>query len=269
VTKTAELVEMLAPRAGGGGLLVVTGAGVSAASGVPTFRGTDPDAVWANDVMELGTFRYFARDPVGSWSWYLRRFDRTIGSEPNDAHRALSELERREAARGAPFLLVTQNIDTLHEQAGSTALVKVHGSADRVRCARVGCRFGAPEGSLPRAAVDLRAFREAPGVDTLPRCPDCGTPVRQHVLWFDETYDSHADYRFADVLEAAFSADRVLFVGTSFSVGVTDAVLGIARRRRATVLSIDPGAGDAPAGVRRLVARAEEALPEALRAAGA
>jgi NAD-dependent deacetylase len=262
----SDLLDLLAPSGRRGGLLVVTGAGVSLASGIPTFRGTDPDAVWASDVTELGTLGFFERDPVGSWRWYLQRFDRAVGSEPNAAHRALAELEHRCAARGDPFLLVTQNIDTLHEQAGSRALVKVHGSADRVRCARRGCRFGAPAGSLPRDAVDLGAFREAPSEATLPRCPGCRAPVRQHVLWFDETYDSHRDYRFGDVLEAASVVDRVLFVGTSFSVGVTDAVLDLALRRRTSVLSIDPSGAPAPLGVRTLAARAEEALPAALRA---
>jgi NAD-dependent deacetylase len=116
--------------------------------------------------------------------------------------------------------------------------------------------------------VDVDAFRDAPGLDTLPRCPDCRAPIRQHVLWFDETYDSHADYRFHDVLAAASEADRVLFVGTSFSVGVTDAILSLARLRGAAILSLDPGGAPAPPGVRTLRAKAEEALPEALAASG-
>jgi NAD-dependent deacetylase len=259
-----DLADLLAPRAPTGGLVVVTGAGVSAASGIPTFRGTDPDAVWTRDVLALGTFAFFEEDPVESWRWYLSRFDRAVGSAPNPAHLALAALERRMAGRGEPFLLVTQNIDTLHEQAGSRALVKVHGSADRVRCSRVGCRHGAPSGSIPRTEVDLAAFRASPSRETVPRCPACDAPIRQHVLWFDETYDSHDDYRFAEVLAAAAEADRVLFVGTSFSVGVTDAVLGAARWSGARVLSIDPGGGPAPYGVPTLRAKAEDVLPAVL-----
>jgi NAD-dependent deacetylase len=256
-----RLAEFLRPRGRPASIVVVTGAGVSLASGIPTFRGTDPGAVWKRDVTELGTHAYFLEDPVGSWRWYLSRFDLVLHARPNPAHHALAALERWHAGRGGEFLLVTQNVDTLHEAAGSKELVKVHGSADRVRCERDGCRHGAPSGSLPRASFDLASFVADPRPEALPRCPACGSLVRQHVLWFDETYDSHDDYRFRRVTRAADAADLVLFVGTSFSVGVTDAVLRSARFGGAEVLSIDPGEHPAPALVPTLRAKAEEVLP--------
>jgi len=262
----AALARWLGGEGRGGPLLVVTGAGISVASGIPTFRGTDPGAVWKRDVTELGTRAYFESDPVGSWSWYLDRFDRVFGAEPNAAHHALVALERHRASRGEATLLVTQNVDTLHARAGSTALVEVHGRADRVRCARDGCEHGAPDGSLPRVDFDLDAFRRAPSRATLPHCKACGTPVRQHVLWFDETYDSHRDYQFERVLEAASRAARVLFVGTSFSVGVTDAIVRSARIRGAALLSIDPGAEPAPYGIRTIREPSEVILPSAAEA---
>ena len=83
---------------GKGGLLVVTGAGVSVASGIPTFRGNDPGAIWKRDVTELGTRRYFEEDPVGSWRWYLQRFDRVADARPNAAHEAIVDLERQKLA---------------------------------------------------------------------------------------------------------------------------------------------------------------------------
>ena len=73
-------------------MLVVTGAGISLASGIPTFRGRDPGAIWKRDVTELGTFRYFSEEPVGSWRWYLSRFAKTVGAKPNPAHTALVRL---------------------------------------------------------------------------------------------------------------------------------------------------------------------------------
>src|SRR5437868_4107052 len=85
------------------GLLVVTGAGVSLASGIPTFRGADPGATWANEVVEKGTWRYFQQDPVGSWQFYLARFDRAAGARPNAAHHALAALERWHLGRGGRF----------------------------------------------------------------------------------------------------------------------------------------------------------------------
>ena len=248
--------------------LVVTGAGISLASGIPTFRGTDEGAIWSRDVTTLGTLAYFEEDPVGSWRWYLSRFDGVLRAEPNPAHEALVALERASVARGDDFLLVTQNVDTLHERAGSRRLAKVHGSADRVRCARDGCEHGAPTGSLPGDAFDAERFLADPRRGTLTPCPSCGSLLRQHVLWFDELYQSHEDYRFEAVVRAALAADRVLFVGTSFSVGVTDVVLRAALARRAPVLAIDPGEAPLPRGVVRVRAKAEEVLPAAAAVAG-
>jgi NAD-dependent deacetylase len=260
------LVAALRDR-GSRGLLVVTGAGVSVASGIPTFRGNDPGAIWKRDVTELGTRRHFEEDPVGSWRWYMERFDRALAARPNDAHHAIAALERWQAGREAPFLLVTQNVDTLHEQAGSSRVVKVHGSADRVRCSRDGCALGAPRGSLPRASVDLEAFRGEPALAHLPRCPACGALLRQHVLWFDETYDEHADYQLPRVMTAAAEAAVVLFVGTSFSVGITDLLLGAAWRSGALAFAVDPAAPPrATPGVRHLRAPAEGLLPVVVQA---
>ena len=149
-----ELVDDVAAQAGL--LLVVTGAGVSLASGIPTFRGSDPDAVWATDVTELGTNRYFQDDPAGSWAWYLARFGRLADVAPNAAHHALAALERWQRGRGGEFLLVTQNVDRLHAAAGSEALVEVHGRVDRVRCSRQTCALGAPRGSIARADVPTK-----------------------------------------------------------------------------------------------------------------
>jgi NAD-dependent deacetylase len=245
-------------------VLVVTGAGISLASGIPTFRGTDPDAIWSRDVTELGTFAYFESDPVGSWTWYLRRFGGLAGKEPNPAHHAVAEIEKICAREGRAYLLVTQNVDTLHEAAGSKEMVKVHGSADRVRCSRDGCKNGSPTGSMPRSEIDVSALLADPVLANVPRCPECGSFIRQHVLWFDEYYTSHADYEYARVYEAMTRCAVVLFIGTSFSVGLTDNVLSRAKHR-APVWSIDPSGKAPDPKVRVLPAKAEEALPEVVR----
>ncbi len=240
-------------------VLVVTGAGVSLASGIPTFRGKDPGAIWAKDVTELGTVRYFRQQPAGSWSWYLSRFDKVLDAKPNAGHRALVELEQWQLARKGKFLLVTQNVDPLHERAGAKALIKVHGSADRVRCSSQGCALGAPRGSIPRADVDLTAFRADPVDAKVPRCPACGELLRQHVLWFDEYYNGHEDYQWKRVLEASASAALVIFAGTSLSVGVTELVMNAALERAVPVFLVDPAARDTP-GVTAVPVGAELAL---------
>lgn len=256
-------------------LLVVTGAGVSTASGIPTFRGSDPGAVWHHHDVELATSEYFRRDPVGQWRWYLERFASVDAALPNPAHEALRDLEALLVERGVDFLLVTQNIDCLHESAGSRRLIKVHGSSDRLRCAAdQACELAAPYGSLPRRQVELERFRRRPERDTLPRCPSCGGLLRAHVLFFDEYYTGHADYRFDDVERAAATAQMVLFAGTSFAVGVTDLILRQALARHRPMVSIDPAGlpphlapyrrGSEP-GLVALSEPAESALPALVR----
>ncbi len=253
-----------------GPIACVTGAGVSVASGIATFRGSDPEAVWKVQDVELATVDYFRRDPVGQWSWYLERFARVDSARPNAAHRAIARLEGHFRRHRGDFRLVTQNIDTLHESAGSADPIKIHGSADRVRCATAGCDHGAPAGSLERASVDLGAFRRDATLENLPRCQACGDVLRAHVLFFDEYYQEHDDYRFGEAMDLAARASAFLFVGTSFSVGITDIFLRAAAERRAPAFSIDPGLVP-PAGtrVRHVAEPAETALPELARRLGA
>lgn len=243
-------------------LLIVTGAGISLASGIPTFRGSEPGAIWANDVLAKGTHAYFKRNPVESLSWYLSRFTNVLEAAPNPAHHALARLEDQWIERGDPFLLVTQNVDTLHEQAGSSELVKVHGTADRLRCARNRCQFGKPFGSIPRAEVDVDPFLRDPCMETLPRCSVCDDLLRPHVLWFDERYDEHHDYQIDRVVQNARSADLILFIGTSFAVGVTDLVRAYGSERSVPMFSIDPSAHVPDTSVIPIVAKAEDLLPE-------
>lgn len=248
-------------------ILVITGAGVSAPSGLPTFRGDDPDAIWSRDVTEIATFAFFQQNPVASWLWYIRTFGDVESVQPNAAHEAIAALERWQGGNGGDFLLITQNIDTLHEQAGSRRMVKVHGTCNRVRCSRFGCRLGSPAGSLPMAQIDLRKLAEDPRPENLPRCPSCGAVIRPHALLFDEYYREHADYGFDRTQDAAARAEVLLFVGTSFSVGITDLLVRTARARRVPAFSIDPSV-NGPLGVVSIRERAEDVLPAIVRTLG-
>jgi NAD-dependent SIR2 family protein deacetylase len=254
------LIDALAAERGL--VLVLTGAGVSLASGIPTFRGTDEGAVWTRDVTELGTYRFFRRDPVRSWQWYRQRFGTAVGAKPNAAHFAIAELERWHRDRGGQFLLVTQNLDTLHEQAGSAGIAKVHGSADRARCSSPQCPSGSIE-TVAMADLDFAELEREPRVEAIPRCPRCHSLMRPHVLWFDEMYTDHVDYRWPAVTEACGRMGLVLAVGTSFSVGVTDWIGSAANQRRAPMFIVDPTAAPGPPGLRAVHVRekAEELLP--------
>ena len=246
-------------------VVVVTGAGISHASGIATFRGADPDAVWKSHDVSMATGDYFRRDPAGQWQWYLKRFDAVRHAEPNPAHKALVGLTEWLGDNGRSLHLVTQNIDTLHERAGSRDLIKVHGTSDRVRCSRIGCEMGSPVGSLPADEVDFSVFVDDPRPETVPTCPACGSLLRAHVLFFDEYYLEHQDYRFAEVEALAREADLLLFVGTSFSVGVTDLFLQSGRLAGIPMFSIDPTPRRGqPAALTTLTAPAEELLPAVL-----
>lgn len=262
---THQLAEALQAA---GPTLVLTGAGISLASGIPTFRGTDAGAVWASNVMARATRQHFVRDPADTWTWYRERHAQVRAARPNPAHRALVDLERWQTARGGRFLLVTQNIDLLHEAAGSTALVKVHGSIDRARCANETCPSGLT--TVPSADLDFAAFDARPGAATVPRCAACGALMRPHVLWFDESYGSHPAYGWDSVLEACDAMRLVIAIGTSFSVGVTDLIAGEAARRGVPLFVVDPQ-GTAVTG-RRVVGvrdRAEDLLPRVCALIGA
>lgn len=243
------------------GTLVVTGAGVSVASGIAPFRGSDPDAVWNQDVLEKGTFAYFREDVLGSWSWYLGRFASLFDKDPNAGHQALVDIEKWLRSQKHAFTLVTQNIDGLHKAAGSRNVFEIHGTAQRLRCARTGCRYGEPHGSVPFPRAHMDHFKAHPSIDNIPRCVQCGDFLRPHVLWFDEYYTAHSDYRYADLFQRIQGVEVVLFVGTSFSVGITASLIEHAIINQIPMWSIDPCEPDI-ANIQWIQGASEIVLPE-------
>jgi NAD-dependent deacetylase len=196
-------------------VLVLTGAGVSAESGVPTFRG--PEGLWRSFRPEdLATPEAFARDPRLVWEWYAWRREKVGGCAPNAAHRALVALE----AHAPQFLLATQNVDGLHALAGSKRLVELHGSLWRVRC--TGC------GHVAVRREDLG--------DLPPSC-SCGSALRPDVVWFGETLPPEALQR---AFTAAREAEVVLVVGTSSLVHPAAAIPEAALFAGAYVIEVNP-----------------------------
>src|SRR5206468_8132693 len=167
-------------------VLVLTGAGVSAESGIPTFRGKD--GYWRNlDPAKLATPEAFERDPKLVWEWYHERRQRIRSAQPNAAHEAIAKL----AEHANDFLLVTQNVDDLHTRAGISKkkMVQIHGDIFVTRCSR--CDFlyagrgGSPEPPATRAVGRLRSI--APTLENdadVPRCPECDALMRPGVVWF-------------------------------------------------------------------------------------
>ena len=245
-------------------LLILTGAGVSVASGLPTFRGPEPDAVWSRDTTEKGTRAYFQRDPVGSWRWYLPRFEACGAVQPNPGHIAITRIETALLGAGRSCLTVTQNIDGLHVAAGTQNLLEIHGAARKMRCSNRKCEHGEPKGVLPWDDTLFDAFRAEPTMQALPRCPRCRKLLRAHVLWFDERYDGHEDYGMRRFERECRSISCILIAGTSFSVGITDRVLALAEEQGVPAFVVDPGLQVLPLDTKGLVLireRSEVFLP--------
>lgn len=234
--RLAELIRTGAP------VVVLTGSGLSAPSGIPTFRG--PDGLWASYIMEWGTRAKFEEDPEAWWNEFwlpAHVHDRTF--EPNVAHAAISTI-----ARAHPGVcIVTQNIDGLHEKSGVPAaqLAEVHGVASLQKCIRAGCRYASTESitaaplrfaptdpsNPPDRSSTVAAKSERRKLAALPRCPECGKPTMPQSLFFDETYESHAFYQYRRVRRWFERMRALVLVGTSCAVNITlDALEHAARR---------------------------------------
>lgn len=212
-TKAARALLGTAAR-----VAVLTGAGVSAESGIPTFR----DAMsghWARFRPEdLASPAAYARDPDTVWAWYAGRYRDVTAAQPNPAHAALAAFERR---LGEGFLLATQNVDGLHARAGSERLLELHGNLGRARCEVCGAVSALPP---------PEAF-EPP-----PRC-GCGARMRPHIVWFGE----YLDPAVLDRAAAAFAAaDAALVVGTSAHVHPAAGLALETLRAGGAVIEVNP-----------------------------
>ena len=207
----AMLAEVLRSN---GVITVLTGAGISAESGIPTFRG--PEGFWTvgssnYHPQEMATHAMFGRDPEAVWSWYLYRMGLCRNARPNAGHLALVAMEKH---LGERFTLITQNVDNLHIDAGSrpSQTFQIHGNIFRCRCV-AGCSDAVY--ALPDR---LPAKARGETLDEADRgqlaCPGCGGWLRPHVLWFDETYNEQ-HYRFDSAIETAERTDLLITVGTA------------------------------------------------------
>jgi NAD-dependent deacetylase len=196
-------------------ITVLTGAGISADSGVPTFRGTD--GLWRNYRAEdLATPEAFVRDPRLVWEWYNWRRELIAAKQPNPAHHAVVELERR----CARFWLITQNVDGLHRAAGSQRLSEIHGNIWMVRCTACG-----------RVAEN----RDLP-IQILPMCGHCRNLLRPHIVWFGESLAEEDLQRSYAALQ---SSDLCLIIGTSGVVYPAAGFASIAKEAGAFVAEIN------------------------------
>ena len=196
-------------------IAVLTGAGVSAASGIATFRGAE--GLWRTyRAQDLATPQAYARDPQLVWEWYAMRFSKVMSAKPNKAHDLLAELE----VETPTFTLVTQNVDGLHERAGSINIGELHGNLTKSRCERCG--------NLDTLTVNF---------SIPPHCSVCGSRSRPNVVWFGETLPSETFQKAVDAFETAQVA---LIIGTSAVVEPAASLGRLAAQNGAYVIEINP-----------------------------
>lgn len=224
-------------------VVVLTGAGVSAESGVPTFRGKD--GLWHNyRAEELATPQAFRKNPALVWEWYDWRRSIIAKAKPNQGHVIIAAMEKH----FPNFLLITQNVDALHERAGNRKLVELHGNIWKVRCTN--CR-------------QISHLLDVPLTLVPPVCETCGQIVRPHIVWFGENYDQDL-LRIAQ--EAMAAADLVIVVGTSGAVWVPMQLAYLALQSGAYGIEINPNMTEMSSKVQTFIqAEAGKALPELWR----
>ena len=232
---------------------VLTGAGMSAESGVPTFRGAE-GSLWEEfDPITLASPKGWDSDPELVWAWYAWRMGLVRSVEPNAGHVALARWAQRD---GVEVRIATQNVDDLHERGGSEVLAHVHGSLFELRCAECDAPFEGDPGVPTEPVQSLEP----------PLCEECGEYVRPGVVWFGEMLPEGA---FDAAVDACLDADLVLVVGTSGIVYPFASLPDIARGHGVTVVEINPVDTELSLGVDHVWrATAATALPALVDALG-
>ena len=223
---------------GSGKITILTGAGISAESGIPTFRGTE--GFWTigsqnYHPQQMATFAMFSKDPQAVWVWYLYRMGICKKARPNAGHLALAKMESR---LGSRFTLITQNVDNLHILAGNSQprTFQIHGNIFQSRCAAA-CTdeiFPLPDGLDPKQPGDTLTRDERRRL----RCATCGNWIRPHVLWFDETYNER-HFRFDSALETAARTHLLITVGTSGATTLPNHIVNLVNGNGGLMIDIN------------------------------
>ncbi len=226
-------------------IVFLTGAGVSVGSGLPTYRG--PGGLWERgDIARLVEARHLPGSLPGLWRLYSERRRVALAADPNPAHAAIAALQK---SRPDAVTLLTQNVDGLHQRAGSPQVAELHGSAFRTRCTHPHC--------------DLPPFNDAQSYDAVPTCPRCGLPLRPDVVLFGEML-SDTVLRQAQAVLAG--CDIFLAAGTSGFVWPAAAFVQIAAQSGAHTVLVNLEVGDSADEFDEvLLGRAEEVLPGLLK----
>jgi len=218
--------------------MVLTGAGISAESGIPTFRG--PEGYWTIGSQEyqpqkMATLAMFEQQPDAVWQWYLYRLSVCRDAKPNAGHHAIARMEQQ---LGDRFTLVTQNVDNLHLRAGNSPerTLQIHGNITFMRCSK-DCQarlYPLPGKVFPREKEQALSEQDK----MLLRCPDCGARSRPHVLWFDECYDEHY-FKFDTAIRKAQQTDLLIIAGTSGATTLPMHIVTLVHQQGNTIVDIN------------------------------
>jgi NAD-dependent deacetylase len=219
---------------------ILTGAGISAESGIPTFRG--PEGYWTvgSEVYmpeQMATRQMFDINPEEVWHWYLYRLGVCHHAQPNPGHYALVEMENKLADR---FTLITQNVDNLHIRSGNShdRTFQIHGNITFTRCSQ-GCT--SERYLLAEDLLTSHAKENTPLTDkeiTLLHCPNCQEWLRPHVLWFDEYYDEE-NYHVDTVMNWARQTDLLIIIGTSGATNLPNQIASTVQNQRHCIIDIN------------------------------
>ncbi len=206
-------------------ILVLTGAGLSADSGIPTFRGEE--GIWVKGSKnyypeEMARYSSFMKTPETIWEWYKYRQEICSRAEFNHGHKAIAQLEEYCEQNGKEFLLVTQNVDDLHRRAGSKRMVEIHGNIFKMRC----------------SSRSEHSYRIVDLSDDL-SCPTCGAIMRPHVLWFDEYYDQEL-FSIPRIMRATEDYDILLVIGTTLQTTMPYQIVSTFYRYGKPIVEINP-----------------------------
>ena len=214
-------------------ILFLVGAGLSAESGIPTFRGSDGYWTVGSEnytPQEMGTLEMFKKYPIAVWKWYWHRMKICAKAKPNKSHKLLVEFEKLLSNQ---FALISQNVDGLHKQAGSSdeRLYLIHGDLNYMRCSKDCCE------TLFELPFDSTKDIEVVKSDLI--CPNCGHMARPHVLWFDETYNE-VYYHQDTVVNLALNAAALFIVGTSGATLLPWVIHDAVQKNGGLIVNIDP-----------------------------
>jgi NAD-dependent deacetylase len=215
-------------------ILVLTGAGISAESGIPTFRGEDGYWQVGSDNYfpeQMATQRFFSEMPEELWKWYRHRQEVCMNAQPNDGHRAISDLEIWSEKNSKDFLLVTQNVDNLHNRAGIHNIIEIHGNIFKYRCNSMFSQDG--------HSLSVFDYENIDSDDPLPKCKICNGLLRPHVLWFDEYYTEEL-FKAETAMKFALKTELLLVVGTALATNIPNRIVGVAYQSKIPIIEINP-----------------------------